>query len=116
PEELILVAVPPPASRRRCPLFVLFLTASRPVLCLRMRLSILSTCRAVLSFGSAGRVWRARGEMYEGQPGRGARRRGTTRVCEDIGGQVLACGRRVSPEEWAANINAIGAKTLRNVC
>ncbi|CAI9568423.1 unnamed protein product [Staurois parvus] len=41
---------------------------------------------------------------------------GTTRVCEDIGGQVLACGRRVSPEEWTANIKAICAETLRNIC
>ncbi|CAI9599045.1 unnamed protein product, partial [Staurois parvus] len=55
------------------------------------------------------------GGKYEGQPGRGARRRGTTRVCEDIGGQVWACGRRVSPEERTAKINAIGAETLRNV-
>ncbi|CAI9577605.1 unnamed protein product, partial [Staurois parvus] len=38
------------------------------------------------------------------------------RVCEDIGDQVLACGQRVSPEEWTAKINAIGAKTLRIVC
>ncbi|CAI9614540.1 unnamed protein product, partial [Staurois parvus] len=37
-------------------------------------------------------------------------------VCEDIGDQVWACGQRVSLEEWTTKINAIGAKTLRNVC
>lgn len=41
---------------------------------------------------------------------------GTTPVCEDIGRQVLAYGQRVSLEEWNARIDAVSAKTLRDVC
>ncbi|KAM9326619.1 cytochrome b-c1 complex subunit 1, mitochondrial [Gastrophryne carolinensis] len=41
---------------------------------------------------------------------------GTTPVCEDIGRQVLAYGQRVSLEELNARIDAINAKTLRDVC
>ncbi|KAM5148804.1 cytochrome b-c1 complex subunit 1, mitochondrial [Mantella aurantiaca] len=40
---------------------------------------------------------------------------GTTPVCEDIGRQVLAYGQRVSLEEISARIDAINAKTLRDV-
>ncbi|XP_073431170.1 cytochrome b-c1 complex subunit 1, mitochondrial [Dendrobates tinctorius] len=41
---------------------------------------------------------------------------GTTPVCEDIGRQVLAYGQRISLEEWNSRIDAINAKTLRDVC
>ncbi|CAI9623011.1 unnamed protein product, partial [Staurois parvus] len=68
PEALIPVAVPPPASKRRCPLFVLFLKAGCPVLCPRMRLSVssASTCGAVLSVTSVGEFGAREGEKMAG--------------------------------------------------
>ncbi|CAI9564537.1 unnamed protein product, partial [Staurois parvus] len=76
-QELILVAVPPPASKP-C---ILFLTASRPVLSahapLRLSPVYVQSC---VQYGFGGK--RNIGGKYEGQPGRGARRRGTTPVCE----------------------------------
>ncbi|XP_063797226.1 cytochrome b-c1 complex subunit 1, mitochondrial [Pseudophryne corroboree] len=41
---------------------------------------------------------------------------GTTPVCEDIGRQILAYGQRISLEEWNSRIDAVTAKTLREVC
>ncbi|XP_075039706.1 cytochrome b-c1 complex subunit 1, mitochondrial [Mixophyes fleayi] len=41
---------------------------------------------------------------------------GTTPVCEDIGRQVLSYGQRISLEEWNSRIDAVNAKTLRDVC
>ncbi|XP_068108801.1 cytochrome b-c1 complex subunit 1, mitochondrial [Hyperolius riggenbachi] len=41
---------------------------------------------------------------------------GTTPVCEDIGRQVLAYGQRIPLEEWNARIDAVTAKSLREVC
>ncbi|CAI9544758.1 unnamed protein product, partial [Staurois parvus] len=105
PEELIPVAVPPLQLLRAAlsALRLVFegglsspLSAHAPLRLIRVDVRSCAECY----FG--GRVGAREGRekmagKCEGQPGRGARRRGTSRVCEDIGGQVLACGRRVSP-------------------
>jgi len=41
---------------------------------------------------------------------------GTTPVCEDIGRQVTYYGRRVSMAEMNARIDAVSARTIRDVC
>lgn len=41
---------------------------------------------------------------------------GTSQVCDDIGRQVLYYGRRVSIDELDARIDAVSAKTVRDVC
>ncbi|XP_058844213.1 cytochrome b-c1 complex subunit 1, mitochondrial-like [Acipenser ruthenus] len=41
---------------------------------------------------------------------------GTTPACEDIGRHILSYGRRISLAEWDARIDAIDAKTIRDVC
>ncbi|XP_069499444.1 cytochrome b-c1 complex subunit 1, mitochondrial [Ambystoma mexicanum] len=41
---------------------------------------------------------------------------GTTPICEDIGRSILNYGHRISLEEWNTQIDAINAKTVREVC
>lgn len=41
---------------------------------------------------------------------------GSTPVCEDIGRQMLAYGRRIPPAELAARIDAVDAKIVKEVC
>ncbi|XP_043934456.1 cytochrome b-c1 complex subunit 1, mitochondrial [Protopterus annectens] len=41
---------------------------------------------------------------------------GTTPLCEDIGRQLLQYGRRIHLEEWIAQIDAVDARRVREVC
>ncbi|TVK90526.1 Cytochrome b-c1 complex subunit 1, mitochondrial [Bagarius yarrelli] len=41
---------------------------------------------------------------------------GTTPVCDDIGRHILSYGRRIPLAEWDEKIDAVTAKTVRNVC
>lgn len=41
---------------------------------------------------------------------------GSTPICEDIGRQMLCYGRRIPLPELEARIDAVNAKTLRQVC
>ncbi|XP_051874410.1 cytochrome b-c1 complex subunit 1, mitochondrial-like [Pristis pectinata] len=43
-------------------------------------------------------------------------RDGTTPTCADIGRQILSHNRRISLAEWNARIDAVDARTLREVC